>query len=70
MLATAQELEYDTPLIRAVERVNELQKSRLFQLLSAFFHAEGESLACKTIALWGWRSSPTPTTCARRRAGP
>ncbi|MCP3287760.1 UDP-glucose dehydrogenase family protein, partial [Aeromonas hydrophila] len=30
LLATAQELEYDTPLIRAVERVNELQKSRLF----------------------------------------
>ncbi|MBW3811426.1 UDP-glucose/GDP-mannose dehydrogenase family protein [Aeromonas hydrophila] len=58
LLATAQELEYDTPLIRAVERVNELQKSRLFQLLSAFFHAEGESLAGKTIALWGLAFKP------------
>ena len=58
LLATAQELEYDTPLIRAVERVNELQKSRLFQLLSAFFCAEGESLAGKTIALWGLAFKP------------
>ena len=58
LLATAQELGYDTPLIRAVERVNELQKSRLFQLLSAFFRSEGETLAGKTIALWGLAFKP------------
>ena len=58
LLATAQELQYDTPLIRAVERVNEQQKSRLYELLSGFFSAQGESLAGKTIALWGLAFKP------------
>ncbi|MGP6258285.1 UDP-glucose/GDP-mannose dehydrogenase family protein, partial [Aeromonas salmonicida subsp. salmonicida] len=58
LLATAQELQYDTPLIRAVERINEQQKSRLYEILSDFFSAQGESLAGKTIALWGLAFKP------------
>ncbi|WP_421248072.1 UDP-glucose dehydrogenase family protein [Aeromonas jandaei] len=57
-LATAAALDYDTPLIRAVERVNERQKFKLFDTLATHFQERGESLAGKTIAIWGLAFKP------------
>ena len=51
-------------LLPAVEAVNERQKP----CCSARSERTSASFDGKTFALWGWPSSRTPTTCARRRA--
>ena len=53
-------------LLAAVEAINEQQKLVLVQKI---VHRFGEDLHGKTFALWGWPTSPTPTTCVRRPAG-
>jgi UDPglucose 6-dehydrogenase len=50
----------------AVEAANEAQKRVLVDKVVARF---GEELQGRTFALWDWPSSPTPTTCGRRRVG-
>jgi len=52
---TADELGYNAALIRAVEDVNERQKHRLFQKVSAYFDGD---LNGKTFALWGLAFKP------------
>ena len=51
----ADEIEYDVPLLKAVEAVNIRQKRVLFEKIEAFF--EG-SVNGKTLALWGLSFKP------------
>jgi len=51
----AADVGYDAELVQAVENVNNRQKHRLFEKLSAYF--EGQ-LAGKTIAVWGLAFKP------------
>lgn len=46
---------YDARLLQAVERVNDAQKDRLFQLIDGHF---GGDLAGRTIAVWGLAFKP------------
>jgi UDPglucose 6-dehydrogenase len=46
---------YDAELLNAVERVNDRQKSRMFEKIKAYF---GGDLSGKTIALWGLAFKP------------
>lgn len=55
--ALAEELGCDTPLIEAVETINEKQKKRLFKRLSSYFSKKG-GLEGKTIAIWGLAFKP------------
>ncbi|MFE8071450.1 UDP-glucose/GDP-mannose dehydrogenase family protein [Marinobacteraceae bacterium S3BR75-40.1] len=52
---TAREYQYETQVLDAVERVNEAQKSVLFDKID--FHYKGD-LKGKTIALWGLAFKP------------
>lgn len=55
LIKTAEQQGYDMRVLRAVEEVNELQKSVLFEKLQKEF---GNDLAGKTIALWGLAFKP------------
>lgn len=55
LIKTAEQQGYDMRVLRAVEEVNELQKSMLFEKLQKEF---GGELAGKTIALWGLAFKP------------
>jgi len=55
LVRTANEYHYDMRILRAVEDVNNDQKSVLFNKISAFFHGD---LAGKTIAIWGLSFKP------------
>lgn len=50
LIKTAEQHGYTMRVLRAVEEVNERQKSVLFDKLSAYYHND---LRGKTIALWG-----------------
>lgn len=50
LIKTAEQKGYKMRVLQAVEEVNELQKSVLFDKLSAYY---GNELKGKTIALWG-----------------
>ncbi len=52
---SAGDLGYEATLMNAVEAVNEQQKHRLFEKISAYF---GEDLKGKTIAVWGLSFKP------------
>lgn len=54
---TADQIGYDAPLLKAVETVNNRQKSVLFNKLSRHFGGD-EALSGKTIALWGLAFKP------------
>lgn len=56
LIRTADENGYSMEVLKAVERVNERQKSVLVEKLKKAYH--GESLAGKTIALWGLSFKP------------
>ena len=56
LIKTADQQGYSMEVLKAVERVNERQKSVLFQKLQRAF--EGQSLAGLTIALWGLSFKP------------
>lgn len=51
----AADVGYDAELVKAVENVNNRQKHRLFEKLSAYFDGQ---LAGKTIAVWGLAFKP------------
>lgn len=55
LVRTAEEGGYEAQILRSVEAVNRVQKSRLFENLSAYFDGD---LAGKTIALWGLSFKP------------
>lgn len=52
---TAQQIDYDAPLLRAVESVNNRQKTVLFDKINRHFSGQ---LQGKTIALWGLAFKP------------
>jgi UDPglucose 6-dehydrogenase len=54
---TAQQIGYDAPLLRAVETVNNRQKTTLFTKLAKHFGGE-DALKGKTIAVWGLAFKP------------
>jgi UDPglucose 6-dehydrogenase len=54
---TAGEIDFDVPLIRAVEVVNNRQKQVLFGKIAQHFGSEAE-LAGRTIAVWGLSFKP------------
>ena len=56
LIKTADQNGYSMEVLKAVERVNERQKSILFEKLQRAF--EGESLKGKTIAMWGLSFKP------------
>lgn len=56
LIKTADDAGYSMEVLKAVERVNRQQKSILFTKLQAVF--QGESLAGKTIAVWGLSFKP------------
>ena len=56
LIKTADDCGYSMEVLKAVERVNERQKSILFDKLQKAFGAEG--LADKTIAMWGLAFKP------------
>lgn len=56
LIKTADDCGYSMEVLKAVEHVNEKQKSILFHKLQAAYH--GESLKGKTIALWGLSFKP------------
>ena len=56
LIKTADQHGYSMEVLKAVERVNERQKSVLFEKLQKAF--AGESLAGKTIAMWGLSFKP------------
>lgn len=55
LIKTAQKAGYDMQVLRAVEAVNERQKSILFDKLSRYYSGE---LKGKTIAMWGLSFKP------------
>lgn len=56
LIKTANDCGYSMEVLKAVEHVNEKQKSILFHKLQAAYN--GESLKGKTIALWGLSFKP------------
>ena len=56
LIRTADQNGYSMEVLKAVERVNERQKSILFEKLQKAF--KGESLKGKTIAMWGLSFKP------------
>lgn len=56
LIKTADDAGYSMEVLKAVERVNRQQKSVLFTKLQAAFW--GESLAGKTVAVWGLSFKP------------
>ena len=56
LIKTADQNGYSMEVLKAVERVNEKQKSVLYEKLVRAF--EGESLEGKTIAMWGLSFKP------------
>jgi UDPglucose 6-dehydrogenase len=57
LIATAKHADYATPLLQAVEQVNEKQKQLLSKKISSYFATRG-GLKGKTIALWGLSFKP------------
>ena len=55
--AMAEELKIETPILEAVEAINEKQKKRLSKKISTYFAKKG-GLSGKTIAIWGLAFKP------------
>ncbi len=53
----AKELKYDTPLLEAVDTINERQKKRISKRISDYFTKKG-GVKGKTIAIWGLSFKP------------
>lgn len=60
LIKTAEECDYDFALLKAVEEVNERQKSVLTEKMIQYFSTENPArpLAGRTIALWGLSFKP------------
>ena len=55
LIRSAEEIDYDAELVRAVDSVNDRQKRSLFRKISAHF---GGNLKGRTLALWGLAFKP------------
>ena len=62
LIRTARDYQATLGVLDAVEEANERQKQRLFEKLQT---ALGGTVKGTHIAIWAWRSSPTPTTCVK-----
>ncbi|MGL4858595.1 MAG: UDP-glucose dehydrogenase family protein [Enterobacteriaceae bacterium] len=58
IIHTANQLDYDSQLLKAVEAVNERQKYKLFNLVSEHFAKQKLSLEGRVIAIWGLSFKP------------
>lgn len=65
LIRTAGENGQPLRILEAVEAANHAQKDVLIGKIERRF---GADLSGREFAVWGSRSSRTPTTCARRRA--
>lgn len=63
LIKTAEKNGYSMQVLKAVEKVNEAQKSILFRKLKKHF----DTLEGKTIAMWAWRLSRRRMICAKQR---
>jgi UDPglucose 6-dehydrogenase len=63
MIHFASDHDYEFKILEAVEKVNALQKSRLFTKIKKHLG----TVKGKTVAVWGLSFKPRPMTCARRR---
>ena len=67
---TAQQHGLRREAAQAVEAVNDAQKGQLFELIQRHYDlGEDEHRAARRSPCGAWRSSPTPTTCAKPPAG-
>jgi len=57
LAALAQDLSCETPLLKAIEEINENQKNRLSNKISDYFAKKG-GVRGKTIAIWGLSFKP------------
>ena len=57
LAALAQDLNCETPLLNAIEEINEKQKNRISKKISDYFSNKG-SMRGKTIAIWGLSFKP------------
>ena len=64
LIKTAEKNGYEMKVLKAVEEVNERQKSILFRKLSAYY---GGALKGKTIAIWGLLLNRKQMTCVKLR---
>ncbi|NGX50243.1 MAG: UDP-glucose 6-dehydrogenase [Chlamydiae bacterium] len=55
--AMAEEYKIETPILEAIETINEKQKKQLSKKISAYFAKDG-GLSGKTIAIWGLSFKP------------
>lgn len=60
LVKTANDIDYKSSLLEAVEQVNHKQKDKLYQYLAHYFASKtpSESLQGKTIAVWGLSFKP------------
>lgn len=66
---TAEQVSYKAELLKAVEAVNNRQKTRLFEKLAKYFGG-ADKLSGKTIAVWGSALNPILMICERPPAVP
>jgi UDPglucose 6-dehydrogenase len=57
LIATAKQCDYQTPILEAVEQINNHQKRLLGEKISSYFQKKG-GLKDKTIAIWGLSFKP------------
>jgi len=57
LVHTAQEVGYNAQLLKAVESINDIQKTTLYSKLAAYLGGEAQ-LSGKTIAVWGLAFKP------------
>lgn len=61
LIRTANEIDYDAQLLRAVEGVNHRQKNKLYEYIALYFSQRGQKpldLSGKVFALWGLSFKP------------
>ncbi len=63
LVRSANGVNYQAKILEAVEAQNKAQEGFPVRKIRKHF---GDNLKGRTIACGGWRSSPIPTTCAKR----
>jgi len=58
IIKTANEHDYEMSVLKAVEKVNNKQKYRIFDKIKNYFESKGDSLEGKCIAIWGLSFKP------------
>ncbi|MGA1868748.1 MAG: UDP-glucose dehydrogenase family protein [bacterium] len=58
LIKTSESVNYSMEIVKSVERVNTTQKRKLGEKIISYFHAKGDSLRGKKIAIWGLAFKP------------